>query len=367
MNKIKWIAVIIIVILIVVGLKVGNKSVENSKPIKIGGLFGLTGYVSFAAEDSRDGFLLAIEDYGKPVDYVIEDFRSDIKTAVSGASKLINVDKVSVIIGPEWAEFSEAVTPLASNSKVPFISPWAVTEKDWVKNPYSFTATPSERPHVKKVIGHMVSQGKKTVTLIYTNNSWSIENIEIFKDEAAKAGLQVLEEYKFAPEQKDFRTEIQQMKLKKPDAVYVPIAAGGQFGPFIKQTSELGLVTQFYLPESVGQEQSMRSQFGSYLNGVIYVMPEKYINNDKFVAKFEKKFNRKPITRTAATTYDMTTLVLKAIDAGAKTPDDIVGYLLKVKNYDGYSNLINFNADGVLAAEGVQLVEIRDNKDTILR
>ncbi len=361
----KWIGVIVIIILIVWGFSFKDKTPTNQLP-KIGGLFGLTGFVSFTAEDSRDGFLLAIEDYGKPVDYVIEDFHSDIKTVITAATKLVEADEVSVIIGPEWNEFGEAIAPLAESKKIPFISPWATSERDWIKTPYYFSATPSERPHTRKLIEHMVAHQVKTIALLSTNNAWSLENIDIFKSELAKTGIQIIDEYKFNPEQRDFRTEIVQLKNKKPDAVYAPIAAGNQFGPLVKQIVELGLGGQLYFPESVGQDDVNRTQFGPYMEGGIFYISKKYKNTTSFVDKFEKRFGRKPVTRTAATTYDMVTLVLKAIDEGAKTPDDIRNYLTKVKDYDGYSNLITFNADGALATEDVELIQIKEGKDILL-
>lgn len=363
MNKMtRWLGGIILIFLAIGTLSYFNKT-PTDRGIKIGGLFGLTGFVSFTAEDSRDGFLLAIEDYGKPVDYVIEDFHSDIKGVVTAANKLINIDKVSVVIGPEWNEFGEAISTVADNHKIPFISPWAATEKDWVKTPYYFSATPSERSHTRRIIEYMVSNNTKTLAVLMTNNAWSLEHVDIFKDELAKTDISIVEELKFNPEQKDFRTEIIRLKAKNPDALYTPIAAGNQAGPLFKQIAELDLNSQLYAPESVGQDQSVRSQFIDYMDGLIYYIPRKYKNTDEFIDKFENRFGRKPVTRTAATAYDMTTLVLMAVDGGAKTPDNIKDYLLDVKDYDGYSNNIRFNEYGQLATEGVDLIQIKNGKN----
>lgn len=367
MKKTHILGLVIVVIIIILGLSLFNKKEASTEGVKIGGLFGLTGFVSFTGEDSRDGFLLAIEDYGKPVDYVIEDFHSDIKGVVTAATKLIDVDKVAVVIGPEWNEFGEAVSSVAEAKKVPFISPWAATEQDWVKSPYYFSATPSERPHIKKIIEYMVSQNIKTIALVGTNNAWSLENIEVFKDELAKTSISIVDEFKFNPEQRDFRTELLVLKSKKPDAIYAPIAAGNQSGPTFKQIADIGIKSKLYAPESMGQDSVIRKDFGAYVETMIYYIPKKYKNINIFVEKFEKRFGRKPTTRTAATSYDMTTLVLKAIDEGAKTPEEITNYLSKVKDYEGYSNLITFNEHGQLVTEEVELIQIVDGKDVPIK
>ncbi len=353
-------------VLIVVAVVSFNKTPQN-KSVKIGGLFGLTGFASFTGEDSRDGFLLAIEDHGKSVEYAIEDFHSDIKGVITAAKKLIEIDKVSVVIGPEWNEFGEAVAPVATEKKVAFISPWAATEQDWIKTPYYFSATPSERTHIAKVIDDMVSKGVKKVALLETNNAWSLENGSIFKDELAKTNIGLLEEIKFNAEQRDFRTELITLKTKKPDAVYAPIAAGNQTGPLFKQIKDLTVTTQIYAPESVGQDETLRTQFAPYREGMIYYVPKKSKNTEEFNSKFEKRFNRKPATRTGATAYDMTTLVLKAIDGGAKTPDEIKDYLVSVKGYEGYSNIITFNENGQLATEETELVLVKGGREEVMK
>jgi len=59
--------------------------------VKIGGLFGLTGFAAFAGEAGRNGFIMAIEDSGMNIEYVIEDTNSDFKNTVTAAIKLLEV------------------------------------------------------------------------------------------------------------------------------------------------------------------------------------------------------------------------------------------------------------------------------------
>src|SRR3989344_5234886 len=101
MNKLRASNSLYIMLMIVLVLNGCSPSEQPESQMKIGGLFALTGYASFAGEASRDGFLMAIEDSDTDIKYVIEDFSSDTKTAVTAATKLIDVDKVNVIIGPE--------------------------------------------------------------------------------------------------------------------------------------------------------------------------------------------------------------------------------------------------------------------------
>ena len=54
---------------------------------------------------------------------------------------------------------------------------------------------------------------------------------------------------------------------------------------------------------------------------------------------------------SAAISYDMTTLVIEAIENGASTSDEIKDYLMGIEDYEGYSNTINFNANGMVEVQ----------------
>src|SRR3989344_3546095 len=201
--------VILIILLVLTGCSPNEKQPE----IKIGGLFALTGYASFAGEASRDGFLMAIEDSDMDIKYVIEDFSSDTKTAVTTVTKLIDVDKVNVIIGPEWAEFGAAVAPLAEEKKMVFISPWLTTEPQWLREAeYYFSGTASERSQLRHLIAYM-----------------SKEKIKKFPD------ITIIEEFKVAQEANDFKTEITKVKELQPDAIYNVISTDSDQGILNKQ------------------------------------------------------------------------------------------------------------------------------------
>ena len=333
---------------------------------KIGGLFALTGYASFAGEASRDGFLMAIEDSGFDVDYVVEDFQSDTKTLATASSKLINVDQVPVIIGPEWAEFGEVIVPTATERKVLFISPWMVSEgKNWDSN-YYFSATPSERGHIRKILDHMKTQGVKSIALLYSNNGWSFGHVDVLKDELKKTDIKIAGEFRVNEGVADFRTEISRINGLKADALYTAISTDNDEGVFDKQLKELGVDLPHYMPYARAESNVFLSQFGQYAKGIIYPASSEYKNMDAFREKYKERFGKEPGALSAATAYDMTTLVLRAIKDGARTSDDIRQYLLSVKDYDGYSNKITFNKNRQVAEEKVILKRITGSAPEIV-
>ena len=76
------------------------------------------------------------------------------------------------------------------------------------------------------------------------------------------------------------------------------------------------------------------------------------------------RFGKESSAISAATAYDMTTLILMAIKNGARTSSEIRDSLLDVKDYEGYSNTINFDEKGQVSVptEEILIKRIRGNK-----
>lgn len=357
----------VVIVTVILIFLVSCVSVEKptEKPVKIGGLFGLTGFASFAGEASRDGFIMAIEDSGMNVSYVIEDFKSDLKETTTAAKKLIEVDDVKAIIGPEWNEFAEVVWPISTEEKVVFVSPWMTNEE--IKSDYYFTMTPSERSQIRKLVDYMVRQGVRKVVVIDAINAWALGNVQVFKDEIEKSGkIEIVDEFKIEQDAVDFRTEILQIKKLNPDALYTVLPTDNGQGILHKQLQELETKYPVYLPHSRAESPIFVENFAKFAQGATYYAPKKYKNIDQFNEKYRARFGKEPGAISAATAYDATMVVLEAIKKGARTSEEIRTYLLNVKDYDGYSNLIRFNERGQQAFEDVIIKQISGNTSVVL-
>lgn len=321
-------------------------------PVAIGGLFNLTGYGSFGGESSRDGFMMALEDAhatSSEVRAVIEDTHSDLKTAVSAATKLVQIDRAIAVIGPEWTEFGEAVSPVAVQSKAPFISPWVVAEAPFVKPPYYWSATPSDRSVHRALAAYMAEHKLGRISLVYMNNYWSMTNIGMFKEEvAAHPELQMISEAKLDPSTHDFRTVLAQIKEEHPDAIYVAMADDDSHGAFVAQARQLGITMPIASDPSRAGSPVMKQKYPQYMHGQLFAEQTPAARTDEFIAKYEVRFGKKPEAPSAAAAYDMTTIVIQAIRSGAKTSGQVISYLEDMPPYEGYSGTIAFDRDGHL-------------------
>jgi len=351
----------------------GCASQETQKQVKIGGLFGLTGFASFAGQGSREGFMMAIEDSGMNVSYDIEDYGSDFKTVATSASKLIDVDGVDVIIGPEW-EFGGVVVPIIQEKGLLAITPWNTAGQDWVGSPNYLSISSSYRPEGQAIIDYMASRGLKRLALLYEDNEFSLDNMGMFKqDLAAHPEIEVVADIKTAADSTGygspsaFKTEIERIRLANPDAVYAVLPTDAGEGAFAKQLFESGIKAQLFIPFARGSSDAFRRGYSEYVQGVIYPAAKESKNMAAFKAKYKARYGKEPSAISTAGAYDATTLVLNAIKGGAKTPEGIRQYLMSVKDYDGYSNQLSFKADDHhMAVEEAELRRFDGQKDVLI-
>ncbi|MCK4918327.1 MAG: ABC transporter substrate-binding protein [Candidatus Pacebacteria bacterium] len=369
-KKLSW-GIGIIVAIVIIWFGFFNKPSEpvSTEPIKIGGLFGQTGFAAFAGEASKNGFIMAIEDSGIDVDYVIEDYNSDLKTTVSAAKKLIDIDKVSVIVGPEWVEFGEVIVPISEETETLFISPWMNLELDWAKSPYYFSMTPSNRNMIREEIKYMEDKDMNNIIIIYHNNSFALASINLLKDELLKNNnIKIVEEVKVGQDQTDFRTELTKIKENNQyDVIYTVFATDDGQGVFNKQLKELGIDSPVFLSLARAESNILLESFGEYTNGMIYSSFIKNKKGEDFSKKYEERFGVEPLALSAAGAYDATTLILEAMKKGARTSEEVKEYLLKIKNYKGYSNIINFNESGQVVGGSPVIKRVNGNNPVILR
>ena len=287
MKSILKLAIAIMALSLLIGCTTGN--IVKTNEIKLGGIFGLTSYGSTWGTTEKNAFLLAIEEETElNIQPIIEDHQSDLKTTATALNKLIFMDKVQIVIGPAWVEFSEVAAPIAETNKVLLVSPWETSENNWIQSKYFMTGTPSERVQIKALLENIE---EKTFILVYNENAWSTALKTIFIDQAEKMGFTILKEFAISQDVEDYRTEITKIKKINPDALFVALAEDGDQGEFFKQSYELNLSKQIYYPSARGETQILLDNYGKYMENAIYPFPVR--PESEFDEKYKNKYFQK--------------------------------------------------------------------------
>jgi branched-chain amino acid transport system substrate-binding protein len=94
-----------------------------AEPIKIGAILDMTGPAAMLGPLFKDGITMALEENknqvaGRRLELIVEDGATDPTTALEKARKLVERDKVKVIIGPLMGDAHLAIAPYLANKKV---------------------------------------------------------------------------------------------------------------------------------------------------------------------------------------------------------------------------------------------------------
>ncbi len=249
----KWyISGIIIAMLIASGC-VGEKPEQKQENIKIGVLITYTGGLGPIGEGMANGAKLAAMEInnkgiikGRNVTLIIEDTGTDPAKASEAARKLIDIDKVQVIIGGVSSSETLAIAPYAEKSKVVMISPSSTNLKITDAGKYIFRVVPSDLLQGEAIAKLAIAKNYTKAAVLVENNDYGIGIEDVFK----KHFTGTITSIRYEKGRGDYRTELESIKKANPDViVYVGYPADASV--ILKQTGELGLKTKWIAAEGI--------------------------------------------------------------------------------------------------------------------
>ncbi|MGY4706327.1 ABC transporter substrate-binding protein [Candidatus Bipolaricaulota sp. J31] len=200
----------------------------GTEPIKIGGLFPLTGPLSPYGKEIVNGAKLAVQQInalggvlGRPLELVVRDTATSPDVGRDAAAKLIEIDGVVAIVGALASGVTLAVSSVTIPAQIPLISPSstspAITELE--DNDFVFRTCPSDA--LQGVVEAQLARnlGYKKVAVIFVNNAYGRGLAEVFKatfedDEHVVTAMIPYEENK-----PSYRGEVEQALAGAPDAI----------------------------------------------------------------------------------------------------------------------------------------------------
>lgn len=347
MKKIIWTIIVIVVIVLIVWAVSGTKNdtVSTNETIKIGGNLALTSYGASWGENQLKGAQLAVKEInakggvlGRKLELVTEDNKTEPKTTVTVANKLISTDKVSFML-TGWSKETEPIIPIIDQNKIITITVSAGAPGITKKSQYLFRTWPSDGIAVNRLVEYAQSKGYKKIGFAHTIASWENSLTDLFKQVASTKGILASREIAFTIDTQDYKTQISDLKAQNPDAVF--LATGpGPLERFIKQARDLGLNVPFLYPVDVVTLGLPEQIAPTYLKNMVYAIytPSK----DQFVSAFKKEYNLEPGV-SADTSYDAVYMIARAIEKAGTMDTEKVR--TSFETLEGASGTITFNAD----------------------
>jgi branched-chain amino acid transport system substrate-binding protein len=260
---------------------------------------------------------------GEKVRFTVLNDNSDTTTATKDTQRLVNEDKVDLIIGASVTPTSLAVVETAGNAQVPVISLAGggsiVLPQDGPRK-WAFKLSPTEPISINLVLDHMQKHSKgKAVATIGITTSYGDGFLKAFEAIAPPRGFKVVASEKYNQTDPSVTAQVLKVIAAKPDAVYIFAAGTPGALPQI-ELAQRGYKGFVYQTQGVANNDFLRvggkSLEGGYMTVAPVLVAEQLPESNPvkkaaldFVQRFEKAEGANSRSLFAATAWDALLIV----------------------------------------------------------
>jgi ABC-type branched-subunit amino acid transport system substrate-binding protein len=218
----------------------------SKEPIKIGIIADLTGPFTTYGTSLADSAKLAINEInanggiaGRQVKVIVEDIQTDVTATVDKARKLVQSDKVDLVMGPIGSDANDAAykTVVQEGGKLLF---YTETFEGGKCDPlyFSFGAVPAQQ--IRPLIPILQQKFGPKAMLFGADYVWPHRSFEIAKPIITQGGGTVVSELYLPLVADDFSELVRTVRDKKPDYIFSLYPA--VWGAALKALNDAGLL-----------------------------------------------------------------------------------------------------------------------------
>ncbi|MDY6951286.1 MAG: ABC transporter substrate-binding protein [Thermodesulfobacteriota bacterium] len=338
------------------------KNVEAKEPYKVGAIFSVTGRASFLGEPEKKTAEMIAEEINKaggvsghPLELIIYDDESDATKCNVAMKKLINQDKVPVVIGPSTSGTSLAIVSVADKAQIPLISCAAskkivmpVEKRHWV-----FKVAGSDIHVAQRIFTHMKSKGISKVAIMTVTTGFGASGREELLAFAKDFGITIVADERYGPKDTDLTAQL--TKIKGTDAQAI---VNWSVGPTqilaVKNWRGLGMdKLPLYQSHGFGNRKNIE-QCGKDAEGVLCplargnigrLLPSDHIQKGVVMAyteAYEKKYNE-PVSSFGGHAWDSLHIAVKALEAVGPDRSKVRGFVENLTGFVGQHGVFNFS------------------------
>ena len=332
-----------------------------AEPIKIGSVLSVTGPAAFLGDPELKTLQLYVDDInkkggviGRPLQLVHYDDGSDANKANSFAKRLIEDDKVDILVGGTTTGSTMSMVPLAEKSGTPFVSlAGAVVIIEPVKK-FVFKTPHTDRMAAEKVFEDMKKRGITKVALLSETSGFGASGKKETEAVAGKYGITLVANETYGPKDTDMSPQL--TKIKGTPGVQAVFVFGLGQGPAIvtKNYKQLGITLPLYQSHGVASDEYLKlagpAAEGVRLPSPAQLIPEKLPASDPqkpVVTAYENAYKaayKQDVSTFGGYAYDGLMLAVDAIKRANSTDKAKVRDALEsTKGFVGTSGTFNMS------------------------
>jgi branched-chain amino acid transport system substrate-binding protein len=270
---------------------------EQNSELKIGLILPLSGAAASYGLAVRNGFEMSVrESRLEAIKLFYEDDQYSAAKAVAAFQKLVNVDKVDIVIGIGSTP-SNAVAALAQKAQIPFLA-WANDPKVGLNRNFVILTDATATEQGKVLALEAKKRSYSNFALINAVGDYQMAVVDGFKIEIGKAAIRVEEEVPH--DGSDFRATLSKIKVMGIESILLCMHPG-QSGLFAKQAKQIGLKPN-YLGCDAMQDSNENKIAEGALSQALFVASNV---SPAFSEKYKQSFGSDAVVTAAANGHEI--------------------------------------------------------------
>jgi branched-chain amino acid transport system substrate-binding protein len=226
-----------------VASRIGGAQAQST--VKIGALLPMTGQQQSTGVQVAAGIRLYMPQYGdtvagKKLQVILKDDGGGADNTKRLAQEMIVNDKVNFLVGFGITPTALAVSPLATEAKIPQIVMAASTSIITARSPYVVRTSATMGQSSVIIADWALKNGIKKVVSIVSDYAPGIDAENFFKGVFIKGGGEIAEYIRTPLANPDFAPFLQRIRDARPNAVFI-FVPNGQQAAFMRQFIDRGL------------------------------------------------------------------------------------------------------------------------------
>lgn len=254
-----------------------------AEPLTIGLNLGQTGALAPNGKAALLAMQIWVEDQnakggllGRPVKLITYDDQSNPSLVPGIISKLLDVDKVDLLIAGNGTNMVAPALPVAMQRHLTLIGLFGLGVNTEFHYPNYFSIIPAGGENPKEAfaggffaVAAEANPRPKTIALVGADAEFSKNAVDGARALAKRDGYTIVYDRTYPPTTSDFSPIVRAIQATNPDMVFV-----GSYPPdtvgMVRAANELGLNTKLFGGGMVGlQATSIKTQLGPLMNGIV--------------------------------------------------------------------------------------------------
>lgn len=322
-----------------------------AQTVKIGALMGITGPIANLVPPILDSAQLAVAQVnanggildGQELEMVVGDTQGTAQGGVDAATKLVNIDNVTAVVGalmsgPNIAAANSVLIPQGVVGLSPTSTSPEVTGLD--DNDLIFRVVPSDNYQGEVLARLVLSKGIDKVALSFVNDDYGVGIAGAFRDAYTAAGGVITGDQVHEPKKTSFRSELATLAGGDAETLVLIAFAGDTGVPIVRQSLEGGMFDSFIGTDSLRDPLLIEQIGAENLASTFFTSPSSPPAStaaEKFQAGYLAAYPGADLDAIFINqSYDASFLVALAIEkAGTADRDAVSAALREVANPPG--------------------------------